>query len=65
MLEIIIIGLLGFLILLFFHNQSSHEFKINQVEFREKIKLENLFAEKVPLVVKGVPPVPSGRNRMS
>jgi hypothetical protein len=57
MLEFIIIGLLGFLILLFFHNQSSHEFKINQVGFMEKVKLENLFAEKVPLVVKGIPPV--------
>ena len=55
MLELIIIAAIGFLILLFFHNQASKEFKINQIGWHEKVKLENLLSERVPLVIKGLP----------
>ena len=57
MLEWIIIGAICFLILLFFHNQASYEFKINQLGWNEKLKLETLLTERVPLVVKGLGPV--------
>jgi len=57
MLEWIIIGAIVFLILLFFHNQALSEFKINQIGWTERVKLENLLAERALLVAKGVPPV--------
>jgi len=57
MLELIIIGAICFLILQFFHNQAVYECKINQIGWKEKEKLENLLAERVPLVVKGLAPV--------
>ena len=57
MLEWIIIAAIGFLILMFFHNQALSEFKINQIGWNEKVKLENLLSERVPLVVKGLPAV--------
>jgi len=57
MLEVFIIGLVGFLILLFFHRQSSHEFKINQLTWAEKSKIETVLMERVPLVLKGLSPV--------
>jgi len=57
MLEWIIIVLLGFLILMFFNNQATNEFKINQLGWLERVKLENVLMERVPLVIKGLPPV--------
>jgi hypothetical protein len=54
MLELIIIAAIIYLILLFFHNQALSEFKINQIGWSEKTKLENLLAERQPLVVKGL-----------
>ena len=57
MLELILIALLGFAILVFFHNQGACEFKINQIEWIEKVKIGSLVNERIPLVLRGVPPV--------
>ena len=58
MLEWLLIGLLGFAILIFFHNQASYEFKINQIPWTERqVKGSALLAERVPLVLQNVPPV--------
>jgi hypothetical protein len=57
MLEWIFIALMAVAILIFFHNQATYEYKINQVLWTQKEALPQLMAERGPLVVKGVPPV--------
>jgi hypothetical protein len=56
MLEIILIALLLFLILTFFYKQAICEFRINQIEWTQKEELGTLLSEKVPLVVRSLPP---------
>lgn len=58
MLEWIFIILLGAVILLFFHNQATFEFKVSQIRWDQKdTHLPPLLAERGPLVIQGVPPV--------
>lgn len=55
MLEIILIGVVIFLILTFFYKQAVCEFRFNQIEWGQKDKLGGLFQERVPIVVRGIP----------
>ena len=57
MLEWIFIAILSFVILTFFHNQASFEYKISQIGWEQREGLSDLLMERVPLVVKGMPPV--------
>ena len=58
MLEWIFIFLLGAVILLFFHNQATFEFKVAQIRWDQKeTQLTSLLAERTPLVIQGLPPV--------
>jgi len=58
MLEWIFIVLLSAVILLFFHNQATFEFKVSQIRWDQKdTQLSPLLAERTPLVLHGVPPV--------
>jgi hypothetical protein len=57
MLEILLIALIAVAILIFFHNQAIYEFKINQIGWTEKAKMSTLLGERIPLVLKGLPPV--------
>ena len=58
MLEWIFILLLGAVILLFFHNQVTFEYKVAQIRWDQKeTQLASLLAERTPLVIQGVPPV--------
>lgn len=56
MLEIFLIFCIVFLILTFFYKQAVCEFRINQIEWSQNEKLRDLFQEKVPIVVRGIPP---------
>lgn len=56
MLEIILIFCVIVLILTFFYKQAVCEFRINQIEWSQKDKLHGLLQEKIPLVVRGLPP---------
>lgn len=57
MLELICIGCICVAILVFFHNQATYEYKINQIQWTQRESLPSLMAERGPLVVKGLPPV--------
>ena len=57
MLELVLIGLIGIAILIFFHKQGDCEFKINQIGWLEQDKIVSLLAERVPLVLQNVPSV--------
>jgi hypothetical protein len=55
MLEILLIGLILFLILTFFYKQAICEFRINQIEWKQKDDISALLSEKVPLVIRSIP----------
>ncbi len=58
MLDWFIIILLVALIFGFFYKQSAiHEFRINQGNASSKESLQELWAERVPLVIRGLPPL--------
>lgn len=57
MLEWLLIGVILFSILLFFHNRANYEFHINQIRWNQREKLAELLSEKSPIVLKDVPPV--------
>jgi len=58
MLEWLLVGLLCIAILIFFHNQGTCEFKINQIGWSERlIKGSALLGERVPLVLQNMPSV--------
>jgi hypothetical protein len=54
MLEILLIGLLAFLILTFFYKQAICEFRINQIEWDKKDTLSGILVEKAPTILRGV-----------
>jgi hypothetical protein len=56
MIEIILIAIVLFLILTFFYKQAICEFRINQVEWSQKENVAPLLHEKVPLVLRNIPP---------
>ena len=58
MLELILIGLLGFLILTFFYKQAICEFRINQLDWDKRTQLTGIMAENIPTVLRGVPVAP-------
>ncbi|WP_397536316.1 hypothetical protein, partial [Roseateles sp.] len=58
MLELILIGLLGFLILTFFYKQAICEFRINQLDWEKRMQLTGLLGENIPTVLRGVPVAP-------
>lgn len=55
MLELILIFSLIILILTFFYKQAVCEFRLNQIEWTQKDKIQSLLQEKIPLVVRGIP----------
>jgi hypothetical protein len=55
MLEILLILGILFLILTFFYKQAICEFRINQIEWSQKDNISDLFAEKVPFVLRSIP----------
>jgi hypothetical protein len=55
MLEIILIGLLAFLILTFFYKQAICEFRINQIEWDKKDTLHEILSERTPTILRGIP----------
>jgi hypothetical protein len=57
MLEIILIFFVILLILTFFYKQAICEFRINQIEWTQRDTIGKLLQEKIPLVVRGIPPV--------
>lgn len=58
MLEAIFILLLCFLIFTFFYKQAIHEFRINQVNVTQKDAIMELWKERVPLILRGLPKNP-------
>ena len=52
---ILLIGML-FIILLFFYKQAICEFRINQIEWSQKDTILSLLTEKVPIVMRSIPP---------
>jgi len=58
MLEaLLIIGVL-FIILTFFYKQASSEFRMNQLEWTQREHMRPVLHEKVPLIVRNIPPIP-------
>jgi hypothetical protein len=57
-MEIFLIISLFFLIYIFFYKQYSHEYSLNQLEFENLDKLNELLYEKNPIVIRGAPPIP-------
>lgn len=55
MLEIILIIGMIFIILTFFYKQAICEFRINQIEWKQKESLASLLNEKVPIVLRSIP----------
>jgi hypothetical protein len=55
MLEWLLIGVIIFSILLFFHNRANYEFHINQIRWNQRDKLGDLLNEKSPIVVQDIP----------
>lgn len=55
MLEIILIIGILFLILTFFYKQAVCEFRLNQIEWKQKENISGLLNEKLPLVVRSLP----------
>jgi hypothetical protein len=58
MLEVILVLLLCFMIFTFFYKQAIHEFRINQVNASQKDAILELWKERVPLIVRGLPKNP-------
>jgi hypothetical protein len=56
MLELLILFGVLFIILIFFYKQAICEFRINQIEWSQNDTLLGLLHEKVPLVVRTLPP---------
>lgn len=54
-MELILIGIILFIILTLFYKQSVHEFRINQVEWIKRDTVRPLLNERVPLVIRGIP----------
>jgi hypothetical protein len=57
MLAFLFILLLVVLILTFFYKQAVYEFRINQIDWGQREDIGGLLAEKVPVVLRDVPPV--------
>ena len=55
MLEIILIAGIIFLILTFFYKQAICEFRINQIEWKQRENMGSLLNEKVPIVLRSIP----------
>ena len=55
MLELALVGLIGILIMIFFYKQAICEYRLNQVEWEQRVKVEGLLSEKVPIVLRGRP----------
>lgn len=58
MLNVLFVGLLCFMIFTFFYKQAIHEFRINQVNVHQKDAMMELWKERVPLIVRGLPKNP-------
>lgn len=56
MLEILLLFGVIIIILTFFYKQAVCEFRINQMEWTQKENIHSLLHEKIPLVVRGLPP---------
>jgi hypothetical protein len=56
MLELILIFSIILLILTFFYKQAICDFRINQIEWGQRDNIGSLLQEKIPLVVRGIPP---------
>jgi len=56
MLEFFILFSVLFLILTFFYKQAVCEFRINQLEWSQKENVSSLLQEKIPLVLRNIPP---------
>jgi len=57
MLEWLLIGVIVFSILVFFHTRANYEFHINQIRWNQRDKLTELLSEKSPIVVQDIPSV--------
>jgi hypothetical protein len=57
MLEILLVCGVILVILTFFYKQAVCEFRINQMEWTQRENLPTLLHEKIPLVVRSLPPV--------
>lgn len=55
MLELILVGLIGFVIMIFFYKQAICEYRLNQIDWAQRDKVGELINEKVPIVVRGRP----------
>jgi hypothetical protein len=55
MLEFILIISVLFLILTFFYKQAVCEFRLNQIEWKQKDTIPSLLNEKVPFVIRSIP----------
>jgi len=55
MLEWLLVGVIVFSILVFFHTRANYEFHINQIRWNQRDKLSELLSEKSPIVVQDVP----------
>lgn len=55
MLEIFLIISVLLLILTFFYKQAVCEFRINQIEWEQRDKINTLLSEKIPLVIRNIP----------
>lgn len=56
MLEAILVASIIFLIAVFFYKQAMTEFRINQIEWSQKDHLARLRSEKLPIVIRTIPP---------
>jgi len=56
MLEIVLITSILFLIAVFFYKQAVTEFRINQIEWTQRSHLPKLYSEKLPIVIRTIPP---------
>lgn len=55
-MEILLVLGVIFVILTFFYKQAVCEFRVNQIEWSQKENLSTLLHEKIPLVVRTLPP---------
>ena len=55
--EIIIIFGIIYIIIWIFYKDSVSEFRINQVEWAKRGNISALLSEKVPIVIRGIPPI--------
>jgi len=55
MIELLLIISFLFLIYVFFYKQTTNEYSINQIEFVNINKLNNLLYDKIPIIIKGAP----------